>query len=204
MADPDSVGRVLILLSQAKMGRGTRPTLGWYYFWPSVLSGVMSIFAVQNSSQAGHSLASRIPSLLSLLQGVVELPWVVPSRSVNLCWVQESDFGSYFGIAMPSLLSDVFPLPLLFYFPPILWRGTVPSLALSSHSFVAGVINRSASLLLSACFGGCAVNVPCGRLKSRTPGGSCDCKTRNLASVIVWYKELRAVTYHVPPETDPS
>ena len=44
----------------------------------------MSIFAVQNSSQAGHSLASRIPSLLSLLQGVADLPWVqFLSRSVN-------------------------------------------------------------------------------------------------------------------------
>lgn len=104
-------------------------------------------FAVQNSSQAGHSLASRIPSLLSLLQGVADLPWVqFLDRSVNPLLSQVQTAVILALNAQASCLTS-FP-PLLFTFTPILWRGTVPSLALLP-SFVAGVINRSASLLLA-------------------------------------------------------
>ena len=101
----------------------------------------MSVFAVQKSTQAEHSLASRMPSLLSLLQGVANLLWVQFLSSVNPLLSPGIDFGSHFDIAMHSLLFDVFPLPCSSLSShPMVWNRSQSDS--SPHSFVAGVINR--------------------------------------------------------------
>ena len=141
MADPDLLEESSSLLEPSEMGRGTPLRLGYVPLQPSVLSGVMFIFAFQKSGEAGHSLLPGCPLFWAHCEKLLSRfgfgSWVV---LWTLCWVQESDFGSPFDITMHILLFGVFAPLLSLSSHTVAWNSSQSGS--SPHSFVAGVINR--------------------------------------------------------------